>query len=448
MKRDITILLIVSCVLLLVNLGAGSLSSWDEAVYAQVSREMFRTGDWIDLRWGGSSWSDKPPLYMWLTAFFYCFFGVNEFSARLFSALCGMGVIIVTYLLGRKLFSRRTGLLAAIMMMSTYHFVWFSKMGTLDVAFTLFSLLSVYFFLLAGKDRVNMIYSAIAFSLAFLTKGGGALLIPIAFGLYVLVRRDWRLVVNRYTLIGAAIFLVTVGGWYFAVLRCGHDVVKGHFFQHLVHRTVTVMDGHQGNLLTYINVVLYKGKPWGFLALASLPFFIYRTLKKREFENLIIISWILVVLFVFTAVRTKLHWYIMPVYPAMMVVAAWSADWMFGRRSVPVVAVIAFLCIVYFGVKKDIFSLDFNPEVKGFSEKVTARLAEGQDVYLYNVADPGMMYYFGGVARNVHNERLEPELAVRKGVVIVTTKEEFDSSGVRGKLLASSGSGYVAVVTE
>ncbi|MBP7217065.1 MAG: glycosyltransferase family 39 protein, partial [Candidatus Omnitrophica bacterium] len=46
------------------NLGAGSLISWDECLYAQVAREILINHNWIDLTWMGLPWSDKPPLYM------------------------------------------------------------------------------------------------------------------------------------------------------------------------------------------------------------------------------------------------------------------------------------------------------------------------------------------------------------------------------------------------
>ena len=142
MKRDIIILLILSSLILLVNLGAGSLSSWDEAFYAQVSREIIRSGNWIDLTWGGAVWNDKPPLCMWATALFFKLFGVNEFAARLCSALAGIGTVIFTYLLAFRIFSRRVAMLSGIMLLSTYHFLWMSRSGTIDVTLTFFVLLS------------------------------------------------------------------------------------------------------------------------------------------------------------------------------------------------------------------------------------------------------------------------------------------------------------------
>ena len=48
-KTDLLILFVVSAILLLWNLGTGSLLSWDEGLYAEVSREILKTGNWIDV---------------------------------------------------------------------------------------------------------------------------------------------------------------------------------------------------------------------------------------------------------------------------------------------------------------------------------------------------------------------------------------------------------------
>ncbi|MGB3296239.1 MAG: phospholipid carrier-dependent glycosyltransferase, partial [Phormidesmis sp.] len=53
---------------LLWQLGAASLNDWDEAIYAQISKEIVTSGDWITLHWGYEPWFHKPPLFMWITA--------------------------------------------------------------------------------------------------------------------------------------------------------------------------------------------------------------------------------------------------------------------------------------------------------------------------------------------------------------------------------------------
>ena len=68
---DLVYLFCLSGFFLLYHLGNGSLASWDEAFYAQVSKEMFLSGHWFKLTWYQMPWADKPPLAIWATVFFY-----------------------------------------------------------------------------------------------------------------------------------------------------------------------------------------------------------------------------------------------------------------------------------------------------------------------------------------------------------------------------------------
>jgi len=403
LKRDILVLLLLSSLVMLFNLGAGSLSSWDEAFYAQVSREMFQSSNWIDLTWAGQAWADKPPVYMWATTCFYKVFGVNEFSARLTSSIAGIALVLLIYLFARRLFSPRTGMISSIMALSTYHLLWFSKMGTLDVTFTLFLVLSVYCFLRSVERPVYLIFSFAWFGYAFLTKGVGALLIPMILGVYVIISGKWKMVFTKYLVGGILVFLLVAGSWYFAAYsRYGEFFLNGQFVQHVIGRASRAMDGHQGDWLTYINVVLYKGKMWGPVGLVVLPFFIFWTIKKKRTENYILISWMFVTFLLFTAISTKLHWYIIPIYPAVIMVAAWGANKLLRRFAVPVVVVVAIVGTAYFGVKKDVFTLDYNPDIKSFSEEVNSVVTPASKLYLYRITDPGTRFYLGALGEHIY----------------------------------------------
>jgi 4-amino-4-deoxy-L-arabinose transferase-like glycosyltransferase len=94
-------LVLIACLALLWKLGAGSLAAWDEAIYAQVSKEMARGSGWLTPHWQNNLWFEKPPLLMWITALFYRVFGVSEFWARAPSALSGIVLVALTYSIGK-----------------------------------------------------------------------------------------------------------------------------------------------------------------------------------------------------------------------------------------------------------------------------------------------------------------------------------------------------------
>ena len=445
MKKHIIILAIAASVILLFNLGAGSLSSWDEAFYAQVSREMHDSGNLVDLTWGGAPWHDKPPLFMWVTSFFYGLFGVSEFSARLFSALAGVGLVLTIYLLAAKLFTKRTGVISAIMALSTYHFLWISRMGMLDVVFTLFVALSIYAFLKSEDHPSSLIFTFLCFSLAFMTKGPGALIIPIILVPYALFSDIKGLLRNKYLWLGALASFIIIGSWYTAAyLHYGKNFVSGHFFTNLVTRTTVSMDGHEGGWLSYINVILYKGKPWGSLGLIIYPFFIYSTLKSKDLKGRLLITWIFTVYLVFTLVCTKLHWYIFPIYPAVMVVAGWGLDRILKKFAMPVLLTVSIISLIYSGTSKGLFTQDYNHDIKQFYIDTASKIST-EKVYLYNIHDPGMKFYFGGIGRHVVSEEDLANILSTAGAVIVAPPGDIKKMGVQRLKILTDGSGYFAV---
>jgi len=133
-----------SAVLLFWRLGQNELASWDEAIYAQVSKEILSSGDWVTLHWGHRTWFEKPPLFMWATAILYKWFGVNELWSRVGSALSGVGVAALTYLIGKKIYDRPVGLGAVLILLTTPHFVSSARIATTDIALTCFVYLAVY----------------------------------------------------------------------------------------------------------------------------------------------------------------------------------------------------------------------------------------------------------------------------------------------------------------
>src|SRR5262245_9928088 len=78
------------------TLDARHLLRTDEGRYAEIAREMFASGDWVTIRYNGLKYFEKPPFHLWMTALSFQVFGVGEWQARLWGALCGAGGIALT----------------------------------------------------------------------------------------------------------------------------------------------------------------------------------------------------------------------------------------------------------------------------------------------------------------------------------------------------------------
>ena len=109
------VLALFAAVITLYGLGATSLIDNDETRFGLLARNMIETGDWVVPRWSHRPQGTKPPLFMWAVAGFSFLTGeINSWSARGPSALAGVGVVVLTYFLGRRFFPHPVPFLAGL----------------------------------------------------------------------------------------------------------------------------------------------------------------------------------------------------------------------------------------------------------------------------------------------------------------------------------------------
>src|SRR4051794_5827792 len=91
------LLLVLCAAVLLADLGGGHLQSPDEGRYAEASREMLESGDWLVPRFAYMERLNKPPLVYWVIAAGFRAFGLHEWTARLGPALAGLagGIVVL-----------------------------------------------------------------------------------------------------------------------------------------------------------------------------------------------------------------------------------------------------------------------------------------------------------------------------------------------------------------
>src|SRR5437667_1966059 len=117
--RDLLVLTLLLGSFFGFKLGERALWSPDEGRYSEITREMVVTGDYITPRLDGIKFFEKPPLFYWLQSASIKAFGLNEWSLRLWPAMFALLGCLAVYAGGRKLFGRRTALLASVDRKST-----------------------------------------------------------------------------------------------------------------------------------------------------------------------------------------------------------------------------------------------------------------------------------------------------------------------------------------
>ena len=94
---------------LFLQLGSRGLGEPDEGRYAEMGREMLVVGDWMVPRLNGVPHYAKPPWIYWCVASGLRVAGLNEWGARLPSALAAAVTVLVVFAMGRRMAGLRAG---------------------------------------------------------------------------------------------------------------------------------------------------------------------------------------------------------------------------------------------------------------------------------------------------------------------------------------------------
>ena len=88
----------------------------DASQYAEMSREMMHSHNWLELHDRGLEYLDKPPFLFWISAASMRIFGVNNFGYKLPSILFALWAIYATYRLAKLLYGDATARMAALIL--------------------------------------------------------------------------------------------------------------------------------------------------------------------------------------------------------------------------------------------------------------------------------------------------------------------------------------------
>lgn len=352
-SRDLPVLLLfgLAAFVLLWRLGQASLHNWDEAIYAQIAKEILLTGDWITLHWGFQYWIDKPPLLMWITASLFKWFGVTEFWARAASAFSGIGLVLTTFLIGKHLYNRQVGLFSALLLLTSFDFVKWSRNGMLDVMLALLSYLALYGYIKSAEgNRKWWYFIGISVGLAILLKGLAAFIAPITLLLVLIFNgRLFTVLRSRDFWIGVGLAVVIAAPWHILMyLQFGMEFLEKYFAYQISYAT-SVLDRHSGNVFFYIEKIGAGFAPWSLLAIFAL----WSGLKENlagQTRSRILLTVTALVFLVYTVAETKLSTYAIPVYPALSILtAAMLFSYSKVRRTwVMAVAALGFCLMILF----------------------------------------------------------------------------------------------------
>ena len=315
------------------RLGAIPLIGLDEGSYAECSREMLASGDYVVPTCNGELLFDKPALAYWLQAASMRAFGVNSFAARLPSAVESLALVGLTVLLGARLFSRLAGLMAGFALGCSMVAAGLARLAILDAAFALAISASLGAFLLAYVDlapRWTYLVFWAAMGVSVMVKGpaGAALILATVF-VFLLIRRDWKAMRRAMPVPGALVCAAIALPWY-ALVEHRTGAFLSEFLVHQnIQRALGQDFAHNGPFYYYLPAFVVGFFPWSvFLpaAFSSRKHGREETRKGEDIARLFLTVWIGAILVVFSIFRSKLPGYIFPMYPpsALLVGLVWS----------------------------------------------------------------------------------------------------------------------------
>jgi 4-amino-4-deoxy-L-arabinose transferase-like glycosyltransferase len=320
--KSYSILFLFSVVIFIsfLRLGSPTLFDVDEAVFAEATKEMVQSGDWISPTYNGENRYDKPIFFYWLMAASYKVFGVSEFGARFPSALLGIMLCTAVYFFVKHFQGEKNALYAVIALSLSIFFVAYSHAAVTDMALTFFMTLSLFSFYYSLKKN-KFIYGFYVFSaLAFLTKGLIGIVFPFGIAIVYLITTEGLSGVKKvFNLKGTALFCLISAPWYVAqTLVNGQEFVRQFFLKHHFMRYTGVISGHRGPVYYYIPVLIIGLFPW----ITFLPAGIRRAFKEKDDLNLFALIWFGAVVSFFTFSTTKLPNYVLPAIPAAAIMIA------------------------------------------------------------------------------------------------------------------------------
>ena len=328
-------------------LGSRSLSTPDEARYAEIPREMLTLHDFVTPHLNGVKYFEKPPLFYWLQAIAikltYPAISENttpqfaekeprlaqpmisEWVVRMPNALLALLGCLLLYVTGRLVFDRRAALWGAGILGTSFMYFVFARMVTLDMCLTALLSAALLTYLVAvfypiGRWRRYFFYVAYSCSaLAVLTKGLIGIIFPVVIvGVWMLLTKQWYLLRHSYLSTGCLLFLAIVLPWHLWVQQVNPEFFHFYFIeQHFLRYATTIAHRYQPGWF-FVPFLLIGFLPWTLFLGQALAFNLSKYADRlARNKSLFLVVWIVFITGFFSFSQSKLIPYVLPVFPPM-----------------------------------------------------------------------------------------------------------------------------------
>jgi 4-amino-4-deoxy-L-arabinose transferase-like glycosyltransferase len=335
--RAIALLILLSLAFFLPAISSLQPMDRDEPRFAQASKQMLESGDFIDIRFQGDSRYKKPVGIYWLQTASVAMaakLGVVEAQKtilyyRIPSFLGALAAVLLTYWAALAFLPRSSALLSAALMSGCILLGVEARLAKTDavllttVLITMGTLARVWFFATkpqsaAPLSQKNIIIFWISIGISLLIKGPITLMIA-ALSLAVLCYRErsarWLLVLRPR--LGALIVVAIVLPWLALIIaKTGTAFFSEAVGKDMLGKVATGQERHGAPFGMYFGVFWITFWPVAPLVALATPYIFQ---NRKDDAVLFLLAWIIPSWLLFEAVPTKLPHYVLPLYPALAI---------------------------------------------------------------------------------------------------------------------------------
>ncbi|MGQ9634680.1 MAG: ArnT family glycosyltransferase [Bryobacteraceae bacterium] len=337
-SRHFALLALASAVLLLGAIRLGDLAGYDDALFAAEAKNIVRSGRWLPLMMRGAPAGEHPPLFVWMQALSFHAFGISDIAAKLPSALCGLGVVLLVWRLARRLLDDSVAAAAAMfVMLATPYFLKYSNRAMTDVPTTFFFVCAVCAWVAARRHPRWYLGAGLFTGLALVTRGLVGFALPLAFGMeHILVRRQGPKAASwvserAYLLAGLVLAIAPLTSWYAYFLTSvpGFLAEQRRWLEEQVYGGLAPAWRRYTGAPEYLWMLAKSYWPWLPAMVAGAAVVI----RQRRRELYVLLCWVGAVFLLCAVTRSRVLRYMLPAYPAFAILAAIGvANWV-SRRT-------------------------------------------------------------------------------------------------------------------
>jgi 4-amino-4-deoxy-L-arabinose transferase-like glycosyltransferase len=383
------LLALAAAILFLGAIRLGDLAGYDDALYSLQAKGIALTGHWLSPQVRGLPAVEHPPLFVWTQAVFLAVFGISDPIAKLPSALCAIGVIMLVYWLARRLLENDTlaASVAMFVMLGTPYFIKYAGRAMTDVPTAFLFVCAVCAWSLATGDARWYLAAGAFTAMALMVRGLIGCGLPVIFAVDLIAMRrrpPWR-----YLILALIIAILPVMVWYGSQFLRYRDYfvdLNSGWLSREVYGSLNPPWRRYTGLIEYLWMLTKSYWPW----LPATLVGIVAIGRERRRPLFLLLGWVGTVLLLCAAARSRVLRYMLPAYPAFSILAAigllkWIPRRIIERAMdwVPPLAVAAAISIVLV-----VPGTRHAAETRAIAEANGRALAPGEMVGFYDKGDP------------------------------------------------------------